>query len=117
MKKPGLFGKMMYDISRHRFLELKHFCLQYNYYKTLYLKLENLTNPPDIIACIKRDCKYAMELIEKTALDSDKLLGRYIFESVIKDVSYKQLNPPCNHDIFDLYRRKFFWLLNNRKGV
>lgn len=107
----------MYELSRHRYLELKHFCLQYSHYKELYLQLEGGMYPVDNIAATQLDCKYAMQLIEKTAADCSELLGRYIFRSVTEDISYSTLAPPCDKDIFDLYRQKFFWLLNERKGV
>lgn len=107
----------MYELDRHRYLELKHFCLQYHHYKELYLRLEGAQYPVDNIAAIQLDCKYAMQLIERTAADCSELLGRYIFRSVTEDVSYSVVDPPCDHDIFELYRRKFFWMLSDRKGV
>lgn len=103
--------RVMYELDRHRYLELKHFCLQYGRFKELYLKLEHLGDSVSSIAAVRTDCWRSMELIETTAYNTDLELGYYIFRSVTEDVSYKELG--CAN--LDGYRRKFFWLLHLAK--
>lgn len=107
----------MYELSRHRFAELKHYCMQYDEWQRLYLSYEDQSLPPPETAIPKTAYLQAMQLIETTAMDTDAALGRYILRSVTHDVSTRALNPPCDSKSFDFYRRKFFWLLSERKGV
>ena len=107
----------MYELSRHRFAELKHYCLQYPEWKAQYILLDKKTLPRPETAIPKTEYLRAIELIETTAMDTDVKLGQYILESVTRDVSVKLLGPPCDPEEFDFYRRKFFWLLNLKKGI
>ena len=57
-----------------------------------------------------------ISLIEKTAIEADNYLGRYIFNAVTEGLFYTQLRLkleiPCGSDMYyDRYRR-FFWLLS-----
>lgn len=107
----------MYELSRHRFAELKHFCMQYDEWRARYISLDEGSLPPPETAIPKTSYLKAIHLIETTAMDTDTRLGHYILESVTRDVSFSRLSPPCDSKSFDFYRRKFFWLLSERKGV
>lgn len=107
----------MYELSRHRFAELKHFCLQYGEWKQRYTLRNEQSLPPPETAIPKTAYLNAIRLIETTASDTSPALGSYILESVTRDVSVRQVNPPCDSETFDFYRRKFFWLLSERKGL
>lgn len=107
----------MYELSRHRFAELKHFCMQYNEWRSQYVLRDEQSLPPPESSIPKTLYLKAIRLIETTAADTDKCLGEYILKSVTQDVSVTKLNPPCDSKTFDFYRRKFFWLLSERKGL
>lgn len=122
---PELSRKNPYYISRHRFYELRHFCLQYDEWKdtlgtlNLYNSDEytkDYKDPTCNAAVIREECMKNMALIEKIALEADESLSKYIFKSVTEDVSYTYLrnymNMPAGKDMFyDRYRR-FYWLLD-----
>ena len=86
-------------ISKHRYYELKHFCLQYREWHD-----ENL--------------RYK-ELIRETCNKADPVLGMYILKAVTEDRSYTYLKTkmgiPCGRSMyFDRYRR-FFRLLSDAR--
>lgn len=116
---------MAYELSRHRYLELKHYCLQYPEWKILYSELAakglgkgfKQENPTATTAVKLADYKLNIELIEKTAYDADPEFSSYILRSVTEDISFSQLNLPCEKEIFVLFRMKFYWLLSQRKGI
>ena len=130
--RPEISEKNKYYIDKHRYYELKHFCLQYNEWKKAYASCnesiiyassleQRIPNgiPSDLTA------KYAMKkvyygdrikLIEKAALEADKFLYPYILKAVTEGLSYTylkaRLDIPCGRDMYyDRYRR-FFWLLS-----
>lgn len=123
-----------YYISKHRYYELKHFCLQYNDFKKVYNSLcekipggiirSNVLERPR-----KDDPNYDIRmkyytkicLIEDSAWLADKDLGGYLIEGVTQERSYDWLltrrRIPCCKDIYyDRYRR-FFWILSVRKDA
>ena len=106
----------MYELGRHRFKELKHFCLQYPEWKMRYDELYG-SGVVDEEAVAKADYIRAMKLIETTANSTDVELGSYILEFVTTDISFRTLDPPVNKLVFDFLCRKFYWLLSNSKGV
>lgn len=107
----------MYELSRHRFAELKHFCLQYDEWKHQHQILTKQSLPPPDSAVPKTAYSQAIRLIEMTAEDTNGELAQYILASVTRDVSISMLHLPCDSKTFDFYRRKFFWLLSERKGL
>lgn len=131
--RPELSENNKYWIERHRYYELKHFCLQYPIWKKTYLALHGLSKRPEELAifsnvysdptykCVEA-CEFyfdRMKMIEKTAADTDENLADYILKAVTEGWSYDSLkmafNIPCCKDAYyDLYR-KFFWLLNKER--
>lgn len=127
--------KNKYYIDKHRYYELKHFCLQYNEWKKAYelcndsilfaasLERNASTNiPSDLTA------KYAMKkvqygerikMIEKAAKDADDFLHPYILKAVTEGLSYPYLKTkmdiPCGKDMYYDRYRKFFWLLSEAR--
>lgn len=133
--RPELSTKNKYWIDRHRYYELKHFCLQYPEWKKAYvylgnsdiplsslerIRFNNLPSDPTEKRAIIRTYYYEkINLIEKTAINTDKYLCNYILKAVTEELSYmhlkSKLNIPCCKDTYyDRYRR-FFWLLNNER--
>lgn len=121
-----------YWIDKHRYYELKHFCLQYPIWKKEYAAYTdigpNLSSfeqiysdnmPSDSTAnwAVKRAYYYEkIKLIEKIAEETDYILYKYILKAVTEGLSFTylktKLNIPCGRDMYyDRYRR-FFWLLS-----
>lgn len=134
--RPELSIKNKYWIEKHRYYELKHFCLQYPTWKKAYNALSGLSLKPADFAIIQKSCtdgdptaKCAMakvfyseriELVEKTAREADSELSIYILRAVTEGLSYNYLKsrldiPCCKDTYYDRYR-KFFWLLNNTRN-
>lgn len=132
--RPEISKKSKYWISKHRYYELKHFCLQYDEWKDLYLKLDGLpvsknfnrlprrtdiSNPTERVAIAKAEYAANMHLIEQAARETDPELSNYIFKAVTKGISYTTLItkygiPCCKETYYDRYRR-FFWILSRCK--
>lgn len=124
--------KNKYWISKHRYYELKHFCLQYPEWKKAYSELcdeklplsmietiptDNLPSDPAIQrALMKTYYSERIKLIEKTALEADPCLHDYIIKGVGEGRSYTYLKTimeiPCGKDMYYDRYRKFFWLLS-----
>ena len=112
--------KTEYSISKHRFYELKHFCLQYPEWKALYSTLdgwpeeigknEGDTTSKDGIR--RADLAYKMELVRETAHDVCGEYERDIFEYVILGVKQKL---SWDQKDFWHYYQKFFWELSRRR--
>lgn len=130
-----LSQKNKYWISKHRYYELKHFCLQYPDWKKAYSDLCNTdiplsmaeTTPTDILpgdpatkrATMQTIYLRKIRLIEDTALKADKCLYEYIVKGVTEGRSYTYLKTvldiPCGKDMYYDRYRKFFWLLSDRR--
>lgn len=126
--------KNPYWISKHRFLELKHFCLQYPEWKREYKSIE-LMPPSDGIVQIHNDfaggsflenvafrrieLEERMRLVEAAASSTDEYLGPFIFRAVTENAGYTQLRSKCGmacgKDMFYDRYRKFFWLLHQTR--
>jgi hypothetical protein len=134
--RPELSEKNKYWIEKHRYYELKHFCLQYPIWKKAYLALDGLSKRPiDLVIFSKTNvhsdptakCVEArefyfdrMRMVEQAAITTDAELHNYILKGVTEGVSYDYLKArleiPCCRDIYyELYRR-FFWLLNKARN-
>ena len=111
-----------YELSRDRYKELKHFCLQYHDMKDALEKLNEQIifthkyDPTAYLAIKRNDYSQAIKLIETTAFETEKFLGGYILKSISEDISFSSLEIPCPKYIYDYLREKFFWLLSERKG-
>lgn len=130
-----LSRKNQYWIERHRYYELKHFCLQYRYWKTQYAALSGIRGQGNDICRTRENgvesdptCDTAIRLsyysrrfdmIERVAQATDSEIGHYILVGVTEGLPYDvlraRLNVPCCKDAYyDLYR-KFFWLLDKER--
>lgn len=132
--RPELSRKNRYWISKHRYYELKHFCLQYpewkKKYRALDLKIQNgariheriqhsdHNDPTATIAMEKMRIAQDIELVEESAFAADRELGIYILDSVTNAKSFARLEAegiPCGKDMFYDRVRKFYWILSNEK--
>lgn len=134
--RPEVSVKNKYWIDRHRYYELKHFCLQYKQWKKEYVSLNDfalsmgvITGMPSSneIRDLTSDCAIRkvetgnrIKLIESTAMEADVDLWYYIVKAVTEGLAYTQLKTmfdiPCSRDMYyDRYRR-FFWLLDKYRN-
>jgi hypothetical protein len=117
--RPELSPKNKYWIERHRYYELKHFCLQYPIWKKAYKALDGLSKRPDDLAAFSRTnevndpvgkCVEArsyyferMAMIEQSAIATDVEMASYILKGVTEGIAYDYLKArleiPCCKDI------------------
>lgn len=134
--RPELSIKNKYHIDKHRHYELKHFCLQYPKWKKAYKSvddtsislsmIENLHtsnmpgDPTAKRAILKAQYSEKINLIEKTAMETDQYLCEYILKAVTEELSYTYLKTklgiPCGRDMYYDRYRKFFWLLDEARN-
>lgn len=125
-----------YYIDKHRYYELKHFCLQYGEWRKAYAscceavifssRYENLPAsgmPSDLTAkyaTLRAQYSEKIKLIEETAKETDDFLYPYILRAVTEGLSYPylktRLNIPCGRDMYYDRYRKFFWLLSQSRN-
>ena len=130
-----LSTKNKYYIDKHRYYELKHFCLQYPLWKKAYAELEAIDIPLSMIgqesinpdpsnptmkrALMKIFYTERIKLVEKTAMDTDPYLYSYILKGITEEKSYTYLKTvlgiPCGRDMYYDRYRKFFWLLSKSR--
>ena len=128
--------KNKYWISKHRFYEISHHCLQYNEWKDEYTTLSrqgisgveydgmphgsDVGNPTEHAGIRLAELKTKMETIERTAEETDPVLAKYILKAVTnEDVTFNYLKQfmdiPCEKDMYYDRRRKFYWLMSKKK--
>lgn len=130
--RPELSRRNRYHIPKHRYYELKHFCLQYRDWKREYEELSSLPNsalkdyiPEDERRPSDRTANAAIartilrnniEAVESAAMESDAEIGTYVLKGVTEGRSFTNLKTyyglPCERDMYYDRYRKFFWLLN-----
>lgn len=133
--RPEISEKNRYWIERHRYYELKHFCLQYPMWKRGYLSLDGLSknlldqvyhtdigqhsDPTSKCAIDRNFYSERMKMVEKAATDTDEGLSSYILKGVTEGVSYTylkaRLDIPCCRDTYYRLYRRFFWLLDKER--
>ena len=124
--RPELSEKNPYWIEKHRYYELKHFCLQYPIWRKAYSVLDGYSNPPKDLAsfvvtstlgdptakCAMAKTYYSerTDMVERVAEQTDRELAEYILKAVTEGWSYDilkaRLEIPCCKDVYyELYRR------------
>ena len=133
--RPEISEKNKYWIDKHRYYELKHFCLQYKEWKKAYAACNESIifassfeerrgdgTISDLTAkyAIKR-AYYAgrIKLVEKAAMEAEPDLYLYLLKAVTEGLSYTYLKTkmeiPCGRDMYYDRYRKFFWILSNSR--
>lgn len=119
-------------ISKHRYYELKHFCLQYNEFKE---ELESLIRLPGSFCDISGGQSYdgdrtansairrtyftnRIEMIEQAAMESDPDIYTWLLKGVTEGYTYEYLHTmmgmPCSRVYYYDRYRKFFWCLSRK---
>lgn len=133
--RPQISKKNEYWISKHRYYELKHFCLQYpewtkelqsinGFVRNTISAVKTLPNgkvddPTSKCAIIQIQYKNLIEMVNNSAKETDIILGNYIFKAVTQGMSYDYLktnfNIPCCKETYYAMYRRFFWILSNKR--
>ena len=123
-----------YYISKHRFYELKHHCLQYNDWKSQMARTRTkMASKPfygishtsyqnsDLVgntAVIRASASKSMHEIESIATEAGGDIAEWIFLAVTQGKSYTILQAygiPCSKEYFYKHYRKFFYLLSQNR--
>ncbi len=121
-------------ISKHRYYELKHFCLQYYdwkfYYENTVSEIGRAVLAERVIGGDYNDPTFEvasriaifsehMRIVEESSTDADPDIGEYIFRAVTEDLSFTGLKMkyliPCEKNMYYDRYRKFFWILDKRR--
>ena len=132
--RPTISKKRTYYISKHRYYELKHFCLQYHEWRNLVFsrggfssnsftfhgrKQSEFIDPTGDEVIFREEAQKNIDMVEEAAKDADDVIGSYILEAVTDGVSYTYLrmveDMPCSRDRFYICYHKFFWILSQLK--
>ena len=130
--RPEISKSNVYWIPKHRYYELKHFCLQYPYWKKLYISSGNyfpeisqmtvsninksFVDPTSKYAIKFSDLSKRLSIIIDSARKTDLGLSKYLIKAVTEGFSYEylrtKLDIPCSRDTYYECYRRFFWLLD-----
>lgn len=131
--RPTVSVKNPYWIDKHRYYELKHFCLQYPLWKQAYVGLNDI--PTAYLISFARDSPPSdpvgkrveermfysdrMKMVERTAKATDSVISDALLEAVTEGVTYEYLRVNnkliCSKDIYYEAYRRFFWLLSRER--
>lgn len=132
-EKPELSKKNPYYLPKHRYYELKHFCLQYRDWKRALILLDgwqgrglsevrrgNLpSDPTEKVAMIRAYYAEKIDLVDSCIRQLEPAIAPYIQMGVTEGISYNKLQArgcPCGSEMYyDIYRQ-FFWLLSKERG-
>mgnify|MGYP007122035188 CR=1 FL=1 len=123
-----------YYISKHRFLELRHFCLQYREWKKAILEPIKATRRPlnapvshsnkvydetSMLASKRAEMGLYLQMVERTCYEADSVIGKWILIGVTEGASFDTLKAkyeiPCERNMYYDRFRKFFWLLDKKR--
>ena len=134
-EKPELSRKNPYHITKHRYYELKHFCLQYEDWKKALAMLDGWrahgdeiggiikgnipSNPTEQCAMLRAYYSQRIKLIDDCLALLEPAIVPYLLKGVTEGLSYNQLRArgcPCGSEMYYELYRKFFWLLSRERG-
>ena len=129
--RPEISNKSKWHISRERYYELKHFCLQYPEWKKKLAEISYATYPQQLCfigadgqlcnptekRTIDRDLYLSqIEKVDRALEEADKVLSFYLLQTICYGKSFTYLQTvmriPCCKDVFYDRYRKFFWILD-----
>lgn len=128
--RPEISKKKKYWISKHRYYELKHFCLQYKEWIDIVRAYDGYPSrtgiavtgssewgdPTYICAKEREACLRKIDMVRKAAKEASDEIGDYIFKAVTEDLSFTCLKMmhdlPCGKDMFYDRYRKFWYILS-----
>lgn len=131
--RPEVSERNQYWISKHRYYELKHFCLQYNSWVKAYKLLDGTPKQTDQIGhqgtndskpteqCAIKRTYYAdrISMVRLAAKDAAPDFSGQLLKAVTEGLSYDHIRAQtglsCSKDAWYEFYRKFFWLLDKAR--
>ena len=138
--RPEISKRSRYWLPKHRLYELKHFCMQYCEWRKRYVSLTGyaratelsgyervsggyISDPTEREAEARLYFAARIEMVEsavKEAVCEESAFYAPMLRAVTEDISYSQLNardriPCCSDTWYSMYRR-FFWILDRKRG-
>lgn len=124
-----------YYISKERYLELSHFCRQYNEWKKALTQLDGWNVPPESIggiirsnwpespteraAIVRAYFSGRISMIDICLEEFDPAVRKYLKRGVTEGCSYDILRAngcPCCRNVYYKMLRKFFWELSRERA-
>lgn len=130
--RKNLSSKNKYKISKHRMMELRHFCFQYPDWKKEYLyfsyypkaseeeiKGTDTTDPTFNLAEKRLRLSKKMEIVEQAVSEVAPDFFEAFLYGVTNDISYEAIkyryDIPLSKASYYRYYRKFFYILDKKK--
>jgi hypothetical protein len=134
--RPEVSEKREYWISKHRYYELKHFCMQLtewrrelrtvdgypkkaSSYARKFLNLD-ISDPTEAAAALREYYSSRIAMVEDTAKAVDPKISKYILHGIANDLSYDAMNAceniPCSRDEYYKLYREFFRRLSSLRS-
>lgn len=138
--RPELAKDNKYFIPRHRYYELKHFCMQYPgwkklhnelasnaYHSTYVIKAKKTLHIPshseeqfvEKCAILQASLFNRINMVETAAKRADESLAPYILEGATLGISYDiiklRMNIPCCKKVYYEVYRRFFAILDSMR--
>ena len=131
-----LSEKNPYYISKHRYYELKHFCLQYSEWKEALVLLDawkakpeelrtyvvrgnRESSPTEQLGIARAFFNKRVELIDGCLKDISPAIAPFVLKGATECVPYDILRTKgclcCRESYYEEYR-KFFWVLSIERG-
>ena len=130
--RPEVSASNKYWISKYRYYELKHHCLQFNEWKQNYKEIEEALIHSSWMVEIRKDIKKSnptekdaerlsyfskkIDTITRVAERTDKILAPFLLKAIMEGYSFNYLQQVmhihCCKDIYYQMYRRFFWLLD-----
>ena len=127
--------KSKYYISKHEFLQVYHFALQYPEWKAEYQKLigkslsgmklghdvrsYDVSKPTENDAIKMAELSVKIDMVEQCAMEADPTLYQWVLMAVTQEgCSYNYLrmrkNIPCGRNLYLKARKRFYYFLAKR---
>ena len=133
--RPEISERSPFYISKHRYYELKHFCLQYPEWQEKLRQIDGLTihkerfasnikgggysDPTALYAEARIFLSQRIELVDKAAEKGCGYLAKAMVESVTNGISYEKMvargSVCCGKEAWYVAYRRFFWLLDKSR--
>lgn len=131
--RPEVSRNNDFYIEKHRYYELKHYCLQYNLWKEFLNGInlyptqnqeEHISGSGEMYPVLKALENrmyyiYRIGMLERIAVKADPVIGPCVLKGVTTNTSYDalrtQIDIPCCKDVYYTIYRKFFWLLDKAR--
>ena len=122
-------AKSPYWLPKHRYYELKHFCMQYSEWKRLYISadgwednVQHAFDPTGETAVRRAYYGERLKMVEEAVQEATQDicgLDRTLLKAVTEGLSYEVLRArdgvPCCRDTWYILYRRFFWLLDRAR--